>query len=149
MPKSGPAPRFPDATAANPHKTHASNENSLEGPCWVRIRDTLKAHILLSNFLWENFQLSNRSEPKGNYKSFVLYLLALSCFFLLQFELLQLLSKTIYTLVPMATVSFFQPFQEVDCVGFLSRQSKMRVSTIFIFPQDLVQCSLMSNENYV
>lgn len=42
MPKSGPAhpphPLFPNATAANPH-------NSLEGPCWVRVRDTLKAHI--------------------------------------------------------------------------------------------------------
>ena len=52
------------------------------------------------------------------------------------------------TLVPIATVSFFQSFQEVGSVGFLSRQSKMRASTIIFLPQDR-HSSLMSNENYV
>lgn len=132
MPKSGPARRFPDATAADPHKTHASNENSLEGPCWVCTTDTLKAHILLSNFLWENVLTGQSPKEITNLLGCIYYNYPFFSVWTTSTPL-----KKHPTLVPIETVSFFQLSQEVGCVGFLSYQSKMRISTIFFLPQDV------------
>jgi len=105
--KVGHSPTCPKPLNIDTRRT--PQKKSPECPCWVCRRGT---HILLSIFLWEDVQLSTRSEPKANDISAVLYTLEL-CF---SFNS----SKKIHSTVTIGTVSFPQSIQEVECVDFQS-----------------------------